>query len=226
MHIPYPDCFIGVCTVDFLAHPSQIDSSFVQVPCTIDIMGCQGSKTVAAAASKPDEQPAVEKTLLQEPAVEDKTEMPQESAISTAQQDNIVEAPASVPPADAGKAEVAETFASQGSGLGATPKAVEEAATQDGVKSSVEEQSEVQKNDLCPVATTTVVEEKLPAEEATQSPSVEDDITTDAVASLLAVAEAEASPDEKLAAEMPESPSLKVTSTSGTAGPQRGCLYF
>jgi len=208
-----------------LAHPSQIDSSFVQVPRTINIMGCQGSKTVTAAASKPDEQPAVEKTLLQEPAIEDKTEMPQESATTTAQQDNIVEAPASVPPADAGKAEVAEAPANQGSVGGATPKAVEEPATQDGVKSSVEEQSEVQKNDLSPVATTTF-EEKLPAEEATQSPGVEDDITIDPVASLLAVAEAEASPDEKLAADMPESLSLKVSSTSGTAGQQRGCLYF
>lgn len=188
-------------------------------------MGCQGSKT--AAASKPEEQPAVEKTLLQEPAVEDKTETPQEPALTTAQQDIAVEAPASVPPADAGKAsEVAEASANQGPVEGATPKAAQEVATQDGLKSSVEEQAEVQKNDLSPDATTTVVEAKLPTEEATQSPSIKDDVTSDPAAPLTAVAETEASPSEKLAAEMPESELLKVTSTSATAGQQRGCLYF
>merc|ERR1740117_1730085 len=160
-------------------------------------MGCKGSKT-APVASKAEEQPAGENTLLQEPAAESKTETPQESATpaTTAQQDTAMESLAGVPVADAAKApEVAETPVDQAPADTTAAKGAEEGAkAQDDLKPIVEEEAQAQKQELAPDATATI-EEKVATVETP-------------------------------ATEMPEAELPKVATTSAFAGKQGGCLYF
>merc|ERR1740117_2458402 len=162
-------------------------------------MGCKGSKT-APVASKAEEQPAGENTLLQEPAAEVKTETPQESATpaTTAQQDTAVESPAGVPVADAAKApEVAEASVDQvpvPADTTAVKGVEEDAAAQDDLKPIVEQEAQAQKQEIAPAATTTIVEKVAPVETP--------------------------------AAEMPEAELPKVATTSAIAGLQGGCVNY
>jgi len=198
-------------------------------------MGCKGSKT--AAVSQPQEQPAGEKTLLQEPAAEIKTETPQESATpaTTVKQDTALESPAVVPAADAANA----------------PNAAESSVEQVPADTTADkDQGAKAQDDLQPIVPAAdaanapnVAEssaEQVPADttaDKEQGAKVQDDlkpiVENDAQVQKQELApDATATPAEKLATvetpatETPEPELPKVGTTSATVGMQAGCMKF